>query len=200
MEEDLEYFEESSTEDDNAHASQELLEARAQSPLRNLSTEPNENSSHIEGNSDPTKSQWQMMEGVESSVFIRTPTITTLSHETANVDIETSIDPSQAISSPRSENPMSVACLPSPDPFSISMQDFSFSKALLSASSKQQKSNNFGSDPDVNEKLISTTQRHHLLKVFLDHTSSWVGQKVSSENLYSHLPDRFETFDKFFRS
>src|SRR5450756_1568443 len=109
MEEHLEYFERSSTEDDTTNATRRGLEAMAQSPSRDLQYDFEDNRLNAEDDWDTNETGQQTLDGIESNGSIQTPTITTtLSRGTDNASIEESIDTGQVMSLPLSQNPMSL--------------------------------------------------------------------------------------------
>jgi hypothetical protein len=175
MEEDLEFFERSPTEDYTTHAIRQGLEAVAQSPSSDLHNDFGDNRLNAENDWDINEAGRRTMEGIETNGSIRTPTITTTPPRgTDKASIEELIDTGQAVSLPRSQNPMSLEYLASPVSSSFSLQSYAFCDALSSQRAEPRNPNGFVSVEGVNEATISTTTKHYLFKMFLERTSSWV--------------------------
>jgi hypothetical protein len=175
MEEDLEFFERSSTEDETTHATRQGLEAVAQSPSSDLHKDLGGNRLNAENDWDINEAGRRTMDGIETNGSIRTPTITTTPPRgTDKASIEVSIDTGQAISLPESQNPMSLEYLASPISSSFSLHSYAFCDALSSQRPELRNPNGVVSVEGVNEATISTTTKHYLFKIFLERTSPWV--------------------------
>ena len=171
----MEFFERSSIEDDTTHATQQGLEAVAQSPSSDLHNDLGDNRLNAENDWDINEAGRRTMDDIETNGSIRTPTITTTPPcGTGKASIEVSIDAGQAVSLPESQNPMSLEYLAPPTSSSFPLQSYAFCDALSSQRPELRNPNGFVSVEGVNEATISTTTKHYLFKIFLERTSSWV--------------------------
>jgi hypothetical protein len=173
MEEDLEYFELSSIEDDTVPTIR--AETIEQSPTNEPPDSSEENHPHTEDDWGTNESEPPMMVGIESSHALGTTTTsTTFSHD--NLNASTVRSTGQAESFPPSRNPMLLEYLASPVSSSFSLHSSGFQNTFSSERPVQRKRSKFDFVDSIEEEIVSKSEKHHLFKLFLEKSSSWVRQ------------------------
>jgi len=171
MEEDLEDFELSSTEDETIPTTH--TEVVEQNHLRDPQDSLEENYHLTSNDWDIDEPEPPMTIGVESNHAIRTSTTSmAVRHETPNLRLEQSIG--RTASLPQAQNPMSLEYLASPMSSSFSLLSSGSQNDFSSKGTVQQHPGELVSLDSMDGFVVPGADKQYLLKVFLEKSSSWV--------------------------